>query len=368
MKFTCHQATLRAALVSLSRVLPAKTTLQVLRNICMVAVGESVVLTATDLNTAITITVPAKVKASGAVTVSGKFFTSLVNTLASELVHITLDDNNQLHIDCENNKSQLMTIAASEYPAIPDVQSDKSVVFNREPFFSAIKMVARCAADDDSRPVLNAVRFVITGNECELVAADGFRLAKTTIPVDNRTESDFTLLIPVAVITELIRAIAAQKDESTIQMNHLNAQVGFSVGDTKLVSRTIAGTYPDVGRVIPKEFTTTTVVAIPDLVQAVNVIAAMSEVGLECVFAENSMVVKSTGGKSGNNGGVIPAEFHGTSHRMGLNISFLKDALSVFGGAASKISINTNGAQAPAVLFAPTFTNTVYVIMPIALK
>src|SRR5712672_4858019 len=89
MKFTITREQLQEGLAAVAAAIPAKTTLPVLANVLVEATKQGLRLSGTDLDIAVSTTVPADVDAEGSVTLPAKKLVEIVRELPSAAVRIT---------------------------------------------------------------------------------------------------------------------------------------------------------------------------------------------------------------------------------------------------------------------------------------
>ncbi|MCC6189657.1 MAG: DNA polymerase III subunit beta, partial [Anaerolineales bacterium] len=267
MKVSCLQENLAKGLSVVSRAVAARSTLPVLGNILVASDNGRLRLAATNLELGITCWIGAKIEEEGATTLPAKTFVDLVNTLPQDKVELDLNARTQtLSLTCGRTRAHIKGIDAQEFPLIPvadPLQSprggvDSAIELNVEDFHEMITQVAFAAATDEARPILTGVLARIDGGQLKLEAADGFRLAVRTAHLSAPASAPLHAVIPARALAELARIIAA--DEPVyMSLPTGRGQVIFHHGSVELVSQLIEGTFPDLTAVIPKNYTTRTV-------------------------------------------------------------------------------------------------------------
>src|SRR2546428_2396053 len=89
MKFTITREQLQEGLMAVAAAIPAKTTLPVLANVLVEAAKPGLRLSGTDLDIAVSTTVPAEVDVEGAVTLPAKKLVDLARELPGGPVRTT---------------------------------------------------------------------------------------------------------------------------------------------------------------------------------------------------------------------------------------------------------------------------------------
>ena len=139
----------------------------------------------------------------------------------------------------------LKGLEAEEFPAIPTIDEAtadaRQVTFASAELRTAIQQVAFAAAPDDTRPVLAGVLLEVREARATLVAADGFRLAITTIDLAEPVAEPWSAIIPAATLVQLARAIGDLDEPVTVTMTPNGGQVVFHTESLDLTARLIDG-------------------------------------------------------------------------------------------------------------------------------
>ena len=97
---------------------------------------------------------------------------------------------------------------------------------------------------NDPRPIFTGLLMETENNNLTVVGTDSHRLAVKKCKVDNLTNEDFKMIVPVKSLNEISRILKDDADEIlTIRCN--GRQISFEQGDIRLVSRLVDGTFPN---------------------------------------------------------------------------------------------------------------------------
>src|SRR2546426_2761684 len=124
MKFTITGEQLQEGLSGVAAAIPAKTTLPVLANVLVEVTKQGLRLSGTDLDIAVTTTVPAEVDAEGAVTLPAKKLVDIARELPSGPVRFTAAGESRVAIECGRSKFKLLGLPREEFPSFPAVKFD----------------------------------------------------------------------------------------------------------------------------------------------------------------------------------------------------------------------------------------------------
>jgi len=185
MKFTCRQKNLEKGLNQVYKAVPTKANLPILSNIHLLAKDGRLRLSATNLDTSITTYVGVSIEEEGAITVPAKIFRDLISNLPEGVVTLTLE-RGLLHVQADDNKAQLNTVSAEEYPEVPVMGNDAEFLEIESAMFAdAVKSVVFAAATDTTRPIFSGVYLSFMDGLLSVVASDGFRLSEKMLTPHN---------------------------------------------------------------------------------------------------------------------------------------------------------------------------------------
>src|SRR2546422_3900922 len=122
MKFTITREQLQEGLSGVAAAIPAKTTLPVLANVLVEVTKQGLRLSGTDLDIAVTTTVPAEVDAEGAVTLPAKKLVDIARELPSGPVRFTAAGESRGAIESGRSKVELLGVPREEFPSFPAVK------------------------------------------------------------------------------------------------------------------------------------------------------------------------------------------------------------------------------------------------------
>ena len=344
MKISCTRENLHQGLSITSHLVTKNVNLPILQNVLLKAEGGIVRFTATNLEIAINCTVRGKVDEAGEITVPSKLFYDYVSLLPNEVIHLeTIGE--QVSLECGAHKTKSLGLSAVDFPLVPKVDGEFTFQIPIEDLKSALSQVLFSVASNESRPELTGVlmHFYPFGNEGRLTLAstDSYRLSERTIPVTNKPEQDFKVVIPAKTLSEAGRILSVFRDDvelpSFLTMSLRQNQVIFTYGPVELVSRTIEESYPDYEQIIPKQFQTTTVLDRNDFIKAVKTASLFSKNGLFDVTLtfspdEKRVSVKSLDATRGENTTNCQAEISGLPNTVTVNYRYLLDGLQALNG------------------------------------
>jgi DNA polymerase III subunit beta len=254
MKFTITRDNLQAGLAAVGGSVPTRTTLPVLSNILLETESDGVRLSGTDLDTAVSVLVPAEVEEAGAITAPARKLQEIARELSPATVHVTTQGDAIL-LASGRSKFRLNGLPRDEFPTFPQVAFGEEGGGNAWRLSGAelhqmISHVSFAVSTEETRPILNGVLWQMRDGEMRMVATNGHRLAKMTLP---RAETGATgdLIVHPRALQQVEKLFKAEDQvEVARSENHLGFRGGNGV---KIFTRLIEGPYPNYEQVIPKD-------------------------------------------------------------------------------------------------------------------
>lgn len=372
MKLSCLQENLSRGLGIVGRAVATRSTLPITQNILLATEQSRLKLAATNLEMATTCWIGAKVEQDGAITIPARLLIDFVNSLPNDLIEITLPTNSHtLELKSGRFQAHINGIDAEDFPPIPKISDGMTTTIEAAALREGITQVVFAAATEESRPVLTGINAEFEGEQLDLAAADGFRLAvhKMTLasPVDQKT----TVIIPARSLNELNRLLGDQEEPVEIITNQQKSQILFRLKNAELVSQLIQGAFPNYSQVIPQSYSTRAVVDINEFLRVIKMSSIFARDASGIVRLVITPGAELTPGKItasaqaeeiGGNVSEIDALADGEEAKIAFNVKYLSDVLSVLHQAQVALEVTT--PSSPGVIRPIGVDNYVHVVMP----
>jgi DNA polymerase-3 subunit beta len=275
-----------------------------------------------------------------------------------------------LNMQCGRVHANLKGIDAQEFPLIPPADLDAALQLNVDDFREMINHVIFAAATDEARPILTGVLAKIDGGEVTLAAADGFRLSVRTAHLASPAPEPITAIIPARALAELARIIATD-DPVFMCLPPGRGQVIFHHGNVELVSQLIEGNYPDYGNIIPKGYSTRTVMSTADFRKACKTSdifareashTARLKIKPGSDLVPGQVAISATAAETGDNVAELDASIEGNAMEIAFNVKYLVDVLNVID--TPNVALETSAPTSPGVIKPVGRDDFLTVIMP----
>jgi DNA polymerase-3 subunit beta len=343
MKLTVDRNKLWQGIDTVLDAVPSKPALPVLANILLVAEGNTLFLSSTDLDLSIRTQVPATVEKKGSITVPARTFAEIAREWPEAELSIEVEEERLRlsgrlgDVDSGEGAYSLSGMAADEFPSMPTSLEGVSISFGESDDMDAkvlldmINKTSFAVSKDDTRPVLNGVLWRLDAQGMEMVATDGSRLAcyRRALNLQLGADEEAAVIVPPQALTQIGKLLSGH--DGVVQVTLGESQLLLNTGNTHLLSRLIEGPYVDYTQVIPKENDRCLRVTSENLLPAVRRVSILSSsytrqvrLKLDKTSIELSAASPEIGGEARE---VIPAGYDGESMEIGYNAQFLIEIL-----------------------------------------
>ena len=366
MKFTVTRNSLLNELNLVQGVIEKKSTIPILSNILLEASGEHLDIAATDLDVTIRCGCPANVAAQGTTTISARRLFDIVRLLPDGAdIDFSLLENDWVQLRSGNSKYKIVALPKENFPSIPDAAPATAQI----PGGLLRYMIQRtmfAITQEESRYSLNGALLALMPNEIRMVATDGHRLAlvskSTEIP---GLDVEVRALIPRKTLVE-IQKLIGEKDQM-VEFGRDENHLFFAVGSKRLVSRILAGQFPNYDLVIPRDndkFITASTRALGDGIRRAAVMSDEKLRAIRLSFRTGTLELTASSADAGEAHEEVPVEFEGESLDIGFNPQYLLDFIGVCGAEAVSIALRDSETQGLLRPVGPSDLDYRYVVMP----
>jgi DNA polymerase-3 subunit beta len=250
MKFIVSSAALLKELQMLGGVINSTNTLPILDNFLFEINGNSLTLTASDLETTFSTRIAVESESNSMVALPARLLLDTLKTFPEQPLTFIKTEKNTVEISANNGKYAVAYVEGNEFPKAAQVNDAKTTLIQSDILYTAINSTLFASGNDDLRPVMSGVFFQFSTESLTFVATDAHKLVKYTR--SDVTASDTSEFIMPKKPLQLLKGILQGSiSEISIEYNDTNAQ--FRFGDSALTCRLIDGKYPNYEAVIPKE-------------------------------------------------------------------------------------------------------------------
>ncbi len=367
MNFASDKEALQSAVQIVQRAVSFKNPLPILSGIKFEALENRVVMSATDLEMAISCSFPAEVNEKGSTVLPARVITELIRRLPDVTILFKLDpQNGSVTVKYGHSEANINSFPVEEFPELPVPGGDLQLSISADILKEAISQVTFAIARDENRPLYTGVLFEIGNGEANIVATDTHRLAWRKILLDNAGENTINLIIPGKTLNELTRVISPS--EKPLEITVSENQVIFNNENVCLISRLIGGNFPNYRQVIPDGYVSRTRLKARGLAEAVERAALLAGEGAPVIRIniKDNILVVFVNTEAGRMREEIPVFQEGEDLQFAFNARYLSDALKAIG--TEEVVLEFTGPLSPVIIKPVGEMEYLSLLLPVRLR
>ncbi len=255
MKFSISSSVLSHSLQAIGKVINTKNTLPILDYFLFKIEGNSLQVTASDVETTLQsyLTIENIEQVDGEVAVPARRIQDSIKEFAEQPLTITVDQSSwEIVITWSSGKLSIPGITGVGYPKQQELSQDERTSISVTPalLLDGINSTIFATADDTLRPVMNGINIALSPSDITFVATDAHRLVRyINQSVGDDKCSSFILPSKPA---NLLRTILPKEQNAAINIEFDAKNVIFTLPSHRLVCRLIEGNYPNYNAAIPQ--------------------------------------------------------------------------------------------------------------------
>lgn len=252
MKFIVSSSQLLKSLQAIGGVLNTNNTLPILDDFLFELVDNNLKVTASDLETTMTVTVPlSEAKDQGAITIPAKILLDTLKTFSDIPLTFTIEESNQsIEISAGEGKYKLAGHNAEDFPKPPEMENPTVLDIPAQVLANAINKTLFAAGNDELRPVMTGVFCQLSPEDVIFVATDAHKLVRYR-RTDTHSEEAVSFILPKKPLNQVKNQLFHLDENVKVEYNPTNAS--FTFNNMHLICRLIDGRYPNYEAVIPKD-------------------------------------------------------------------------------------------------------------------
>ncbi len=251
MKFIASSATLLKELNNIHGVITTNPVVPILENFLFEIEDGKLILTASDLQTAMITELEVEAKENGSIAVPAKILLETLKNLPEQPVTFSIDEKTySIEISSDNGRYKLVGEMAADFPKLPEVSNGVSVDVSSSVLGSAISNCIFATSNDELRPAMTGVYLSLSPTNATFVATDGHRLVRYR-RVDVASEEENAIIIPRKALNLLKTTLPSANSNVVVEFNRANAYFHFN--NIKMICRLIDERFPDYENVIPAD-------------------------------------------------------------------------------------------------------------------
>ena len=250
MNFVVSASSLLKHLKSISGVLNTNNSIPILDCFLFELNKNELTMSASDMETTITTSIKIDSTSTGSIAIPAKTLMEALANLPEQPISFIVDKTkHSVKLKTETGDYNISGQNGDEYPKMPKLDSQSSIVIKSDVLFNAINKTIFATGSDDLRPVMSGVYCQFTETNSIFVATDAHKLVRYTRN-DAKAGTNASFIMPKKPLNVLKGLLTGVDDAVKVEFNKTNAL--FSFGNVNLICRLIDGKYPNYEAVIPK--------------------------------------------------------------------------------------------------------------------
>lgn len=326
MKLSVTRDSLHSGLAAVSATIPTKTTLPVLSNILLVADDGKLSLSGTDLDISASVSIEAEVESGGSVTVPARKFAEIARELPAAPVHI-VTEGVEVRIESGRSRFKLFGLPPEEFPTFPDVDAGEAWTMQAENLHELIQRTSFAVSTEESRPILNGVLWQLREGTASMVATNGHRLARLTVPVEAGGAPEADLIVPPKALQQVERLFPKG---GQIRVSRSQNHLAFRNDERAVYTRLIEGPYPNYQQVIPSDNDRKAIANRDNLAAAIRrmaVVASDQTHRVRMSFSSGNLAFRVQTPDLGEAEEEMAVDYDGEPLEIGFNANYLLEVL-----------------------------------------
>ncbi|WP_234406663.1 DNA polymerase III subunit beta [Prolixibacter bellariivorans] len=251
MRFVVSSTELLRHLNAISRVISNKNTLPILDNFLFQLEGNTLTVTASDLETTLITTLSLEnTEGDGNIAIPAKIVIDTLKEFPEQPLTFNINmDTMAVEILSENGKFSIVGQNGTDFPQLPELgDGATSLNMPHDVLLSGINKTLFATADDELRPVMNGIYIELSEDDLTFVASDAHKLVRYKRS-DARADVQSSFILPKKPASLLKNLLPREDFDVKLAFDDKNAF--FSLTGFKVVCRLVEGNYPAYNSVIP---------------------------------------------------------------------------------------------------------------------
>ncbi len=371
MHFTVNSSDINHGLGLVTRALPVRPVKDPYEGVFIETLETGIQLTCTNGEMTIKTIVSAIVSEDGSALPPAKLLSEMFRKLEGEIdfrVHTNdLLGGQEAVFTAQGNKTNMLCMAAEDFPEIQDIQSDLVTTLPQNKLGAAVGRITFAVSADETRRILTGCLMETFAEEVRFVCLDGFRLAMQRVYASHEIpqgKEPYTAILPGAIITEIGRMLADTEAPIALHISSTHLMAVF--GQTKVYCPLIPGEYINYKQILPTTWSTAIRVNKQEMIGAIERAALMARQGkfdlLKFKVEEDGLTIMA----NAERGAVverISIDFEGSPLDIAFNSRYLLDVFKNIDTADMSMRFNTN--VSPCVICPVTGNQYTYLVLPV---
>jgi len=369
MKFIIKKKEITEVLSRLQGLAGRKTSLAITENVLIKAIGDSIILSATDLETGFEGVYPADVQSEGVVAVNARKLNDIVKMFPTDQIKIDELENRWIEISSETVNYHLVGMNPDDFPDIPKISDVEFFKINSEFFKKMIeKSIVISVAGDEKREHMIGVSFERLSTKKEklirMVSTDIKRLSKVDYVCEKNSgfKKGDNVIVPKKGLSEVYKFLESEGDvEIGIKSNHFIVKKE----NETIIINLLEGEFPEYQDLLTLdknydiEFKKELLLM---MLKRMDIVTSDEYRGVIFSFNNNELLIRAANPTIGESKENIKINFDREPFEAAFNPKYFIDALNFIEN--EKVWLNIKDKEHPCVVHGEKESTYLNIIMP----
>ncbi len=308
-------------------------------------------------------------------TLSSRKISDIVRILPEDSVILFELEKDRAIISSGRIRYTLNTLDAEFFPRIAEGKWEERFKINQRELKVIIDKTAFAMGVQDVRYYLNGLSVEMRENSVKALAADGHRLAQTSVDVTLASNEERQIIVPRKAVNEIVRFLDGEDEsELTVEVNsnHLKVSWGKSGQPDDsghpapiLITKLIDGKAPEYKSVLETEMKIMIQVSRTTFLETLTRAAVLTTdhgKGVKVTMEQNNMRLVTRNSENEESVEEIEIDYSGAAFEAGYNISYLMDPARA--ATTEELELHFQGNEGICVIKQPGDEQSIWLVMP----
>lgn len=250
MNFIVSSKELNSALVTVGTVVVHNNITPILQDFLMEVQEKNLTISATDLETYISISIPVESNSQGRLTVQARTLLDTLKTFPEQPLSFSCNPETlSVKVTHDSGEFVINGHNAEDFPVPPRFTPESQADIEGNLLALAIHKTLFATSTED-RPQMSGVFFELSPEKTNFVATDAHKLVRYT-RTDVRSDQPFSAILPKKPLNILRNLLTGFESSVHLEFSKINFSATWE--NIRLLGRLIDARYPNYESVIPKE-------------------------------------------------------------------------------------------------------------------
>ncbi len=369
MEISVKREDLLHGLYLVQGVVERRTPQPILTHVLIEADGESVSMSATDMEVGLRCRITASVKGKGTVTANARKLYEIAREVTAEEVTLKASAAGWVDLLAGRSKFKVVSLDPKDFPALPlgpGASTGTNIKIASGTLREMIDKTLFAVSTDETRFNLSGVYLESGDDGLRMVATDGHRLAM----IERALKAPALpkgVIMPRKGLVEVRKLL--EQEEAELSLVIAEKDVRVQTPEVAFFMRLIEGEFPDYKQVIPGSTRSKVRMNREDFLGALRRIALLASErshGVRLGLQKGTLEVAASNPEQGEASEDIEVSYNGEPMTVGFNARYLLDVLGVH-AAGDMMELGLTDEVGPGVLQGSQDATFTYVLMPMRL-